>query len=88
MESPWTKRTIHRIAKKYGLSYETVRWIVKSQFQTVADELRAIKPENGPTPEIHLPRFAYFKVKKNKLPYLRGKKYYKELRRKRNLDTK
>ena len=88
MESQWTKKIIHEIGLNHMLKDKTVRDIVSSQFEILRDNIRESDPENGIMPTIRLTELITFKVKPNKLKWLKGRKRYLRIRKERNLRLK
>ena len=88
MDSQWARRTINKLSLKYKLPVSVIEVIVRSQFETIRNQITQADPENGKMPEIHISRIGMFKIKKSKLKYLKGKGYYKEFQRKHRLDLK
>ena len=66
IQSKQIERLCQQIAVKHGISKNTVKMIVNTQFEVVKETMKRVDSYNNFFPYVRLPYFCCFKVKNGK----------------------
>lgn len=73
IQSKQIERLCQQIAAKHGISKNTVKMIVTTQFEVVKETMKKVDSYNNFFPYVRLPYFCCFKVKNGKKEFFKKK---------------
>ena len=73
IQSKQIERLCQQIAVKHGISKNTVKMIVNTQFEVVKETMKRVDSYNNFFPYVRLPYFCCFKVKNGKKEFFKRK---------------